>query len=155
MLYETLRAYFSVDIYGKLNNLYKYCACLIQPLQAPWEAYEIQRVQDGLIANTKWQMSQVTNVLNYLFDPVNNSIYIDQITIFVPSATGFAYPAIQQAGGFGELAIQVRGFYDRSAQSPVIIHVPDYVNIGEITAIINQIIIQGIVVEINIFTPIS
>jgi hypothetical protein len=155
MLYETVRAFFAVDIHGKVNNLYKYCACLIQPLVAPWDSFENQRLINGLIADTKWQMGQLKNVLNYLFDPTNNSIYIDQITISVPSVTGFQYPAIQQVGGFGGLAVQVRGFNDRSAQTPVIIHVPDYVNLGQITAIINQIIIQGILYEINIFTPIS
>lgn len=155
MLYETLRAYFSVNSDGYVNNLYKYCACLVQPLIAPWDVFETQRIENGLIANTKWQMGQLTNVLNYLYDDVNNSIFITQITIEVPSVTGFEYPAIQQVGDFGELAVQVRGFNDRSAQTPVIINVPDYVNTAQIIATINQIIIQGIVYELNIFTPIS
>lgn len=151
MLYETLRGYFSVNSSGYVNELFKFCACLVQPLIAPFYAYETERIENGLIANTKWQMSQTTNVLNYLYDPINNSIYITQITIEVPSVTGFQYPAIQQVRGFGGLAVQVRGFNDRSAQTPVIINVPNYVNIGEITATINQIIIQGIVYELNIF----
>lgn len=155
MLYETLRAYFSVNSAGKVNDLYKYCACLIQPLIAPFDTYETERIENGLIADSKWQMGQTTNVLNYLYDPVNNSIYLTQITIEVPSVTGFPYPAIQQVGDFGELAVQVRGFNDRSAQTLVIINVPDYVNIAAITATINQLIIQGIIYEISIFIPIS
>ncbi len=154
MLYETMRSYFSINRAGILSNLFRYVACIIQPLIAPWDDFEIARIQNGLIANTKWQMGQLTNVLNYLFDPVHNSIYISQITITVPSVTGFQYPAIQQVRGFGGLAVQVRGFNDRSSQTPVIIYVPNYVNLAEIIAIINQIIIQGIVYQINII-PIS
>lgn len=150
MLYETMRSFFSVNRSGLLSNLFKYVSCIIQPLIAPWDVFEVARIQNGLIANTKWQMGQLTNVLNYLFDPVNNSIYISQITISVPSVTGFQYPAIQQVGDFGELAVQVRGFSDRSYQTPVIIYVPNYVNLAEITAIINQIIIQGIVYQITV-----
>lgn len=151
MLYQTLRAYFSVNSSGKVNDLYKYCACLVQPLIAPFGAYESERAINGLIANTKWQMGQTTNVLNHLYDPLNNSIFITQITIQVPSVTGFQYPAIQQVGGFGGLAVQVRGFNDRSAQTPVIINIPSYVNLAAITATVNQIIIQGIVYQFNIF----
>jgi len=155
MLYETLRGYFSVNTSGKLNRLYQYCACLIQPLVAPWESFEQARIINGLVANTKWQMGQLTNVLNYLFDTTANSIYITQISIDIVSVTGFAYNAIQQVGAFGGKAVQVRGFNDRANQTAVIINVPDYVNLSAITAIINQIVIPGIVYEINIFIPVS
>lgn len=155
MLLETLRTYFSVNKFGKVNRLYQYCACLIQPLIAPWATFEQQRGTSGLVANTKWQTGQLTNVLNYLFDPVKNSIYITQITLQIVSATGFAYPAIQQAGAFGGLAIQTRGFNDRADQTPVIINIPSNVNMAAITAIVNQIIVPGIIYEFVIFTPIS
>lgn len=155
MLYETLRGYFSVNKKGKLNRLYQYCACLIQPLILPWDSFESARRLNGLIANTKWQMGQLKNVLNYLFDKSANSIYISQVTTGIVSVTGFAYDAIQQVGPFGGLAVQVRGFNDKAHQTPVIINIPNYVNLAAITAIINQIIIPGIVYEINIFIPIS
>ena len=100
-------------------------------------------------------MGQLTNVLNYLFDTTANSIYITQISIDIVSVTGFAYNAIQQVGAFGGKAVQVRGFNDRANQTAVIINVPDYVNLSAITAIINQIVIPGIVYEINIFIPVS
>ncbi len=155
MLYETLRGYFSVNKKGKLNRLYQYCACLIQPLIVPWESFETARRLNGLIANTKWQMGQLTNVLNYLFDNQANSIYISQVSIDIVSVTGFQYAAIQQVGAFGGKAVQVRGFNDRASQTPVIINIPDYVNLAAITAIINQVLISGIVYEINIFIPVS
>lgn len=155
MLYQTLRGYFSVNVKGKLNRLYQYCACLVQPLVAPWESFEQARKINGLIANTKWQNGQLTNVLNYLFDPIANSIYITQIVIDIVSVTGFSYDAIQQVGAFGGKAVQVRGFNDRANQTAVIINIPDYVNLAAITAIINQVVIAGIVYEINIFIPVS
>lgn len=148
MLLQSLRAYYSVTVQGQINHLYKYCACLIQPLIVPFDAYEQARITNGLIANTKWQIGQLTNVLNYLFDNVNNSIYITQSSQSPVSAVGFAYPATQQMGGFGGLAVQTRGFFDKAAQTPVIIHVPMSVNLSALTAIVAQVALAGIYYEI-------
>jgi len=153
MLLETLRAYYSVNVSGQVNELYKYCACLIQPLIVPFNAYEQERIINGLIANTKWQIGQLTNVLNYLYDNVNNSIYISQSSQNIVSAVGFAYPAISQMGGFGGLAVQTRGFDDKAAQTPVIIHVPNTVNLSALTATVAQVALAGIYYEIVEFTP--
>lgn len=153
MLYETLRSYFSVNKQNKINELYKYCACLIQPLIAPFDLYAQERIINGLIANCYWQIGQLTNVLNYLYDSVENSIFITQGFQNQVNATGFAYLAIINAEGFGGTAIQMRGFFDRGDQADVIINVPNTVNIGQITATINQIILQGIPYQINIFIP--
>jgi len=151
MLYSTLRAYFSVNTSG----LYQYCACIIQPLVAPWDSFQTARVTNGLIANTLWQIGQTTNVLNYLFDQIANSIYITQASNIIVSVTGFGYTAIQQVSGFGGRAVQVRGFNDQAAQNITTINIPNYVNLSAITAIINQIIIAGIPYEIVTFNPIS
>lgn len=153
MLLQTLRAYFSVNSQGKVNNFYTYLACIIQPLIAPFNTYAAQRITDGLIANCYWQIGQLTNVLNYLYDNVNNSIFITQSFPNPVSATTFGTPAIINAGTFGNDPVWLREFNDIGDSSPVIFNVPNYVNLSQITATIALIALQGIYYEINIFIP--
>lgn len=150
MLLETLRAYYSVNSEGKVNNFYKYMACLIQPLIAVFDNYSAQRIISGLIANCYWQIGQATNVLNYLYDNVENRIFITQSSQNPISATTFGFTATLQAGIFGEFPAQLRTFNDKADQNVVTINIPNTVNVGEITATINQLILQGIAYEIVI-----
>lgn len=150
MLLETLRSYYSVNALGKVNNFYKYMACLIQPLIPVFNDYATQRTLNGLIANCYWQIGQATNVLNYLYDNIEKRIFITQSSQNPVSATTFGYTATLQAGIFGEFPAQMRTFDDKADQNIVTIHIPNTVNVGEITATINQLILQGIAYQIVI-----
>ena len=106
-----------------------------------------------MIANCKWQIGQLTNVLNYFFDPTNKTIYIDQVTlldVFDPVMTG------NQATNFDPI---VTGFestlyeptFDQTVIiTGVIIHVPaayatpGTANYTNLVSVIEQIKITGI-----------
>lgn len=144
-LYEALRNYFSVNTSGRISILYQYCACFLQPMQAPFDAYDAARIINALVASCRWQIGQLTNVLNFLFDPLLKRITITQSKTTVLSAVNFEYPAILQVRGFDEAAIaQGRSFTDNSSTSKVTFNVPASVSLSNITAIIEQIRIQGI-----------
>lgn len=145
MLYETLRNYFSVNAKGGISLLYQYLACIIQPLISPFEAYDNQRLLNGLVADCKWQIGQLTNVLNYLFDPNLNRIYIVQgyyDELLVPEFTELTSV---YAGLFEETATVIaREFTDEFQYISVIIYAPNTVNLSQMIAIIEQIRLQGI-----------
>lgn len=152
MLYEALRNYFSVNTSGQVTVLFKYCACFLQPLQGPFNAYAATRAINALVAQCKWQIGQLTNVLNFLFDPLLKRITITQAKTAVLSAPNFEYTTHVQVRGFDEPAqAQVRSFTDNSSTSKVIFNVPASVDLSNITAIIEQIRIQGIPYVITTF----
>lgn len=152
MLYEALRNYFSVNVAGNVSHLYKYCSALLQPLKAPFDLYNVQRTKNALIASCKWQIGQLTNVLNYLYDTLLSRIFITQSVVTVISDPQFEYPAIHFDGQFDEpVLIYEREFFDRVSISNVIINVPSGVNIPDLTATIEQIRLQGIPYTINVF----
>jgi len=151
MLYETLRGYFSVTDVGKINTLYKYCAALIQPLIGPFNIFSSKRIVDGLIANSPWQIGQVTNVLNYLYDDTLKRIFITQSHQAITSATTFYYNAVVNAGTFGNDPLQLRTFFDKGGFVPVVINVPAGLNLSLIIATIEQMRLQGISYTINVF----
>ena len=155
MLYETLRNYYSVNSKGQISILYKYLIAIISPMQAPFDTFDIARIKSRLIAQCKWQIGQLTNVLNFLYDVTLSRIYITQSVADPVSATTFAYPAILQAFVFNEISTaslntQARTFFDLASKSDVIVHVPDTVNIPDITATLEQIKLQGIAYQIEI-----
>lgn len=153
MLYESLRNYYSINSDGQLSVLYKILLCCLWPLQLRWNDYETFRQNKLIIANTKWQLGQLTNVLNYLF--TTTEIYITQAvqptinvpTIFYESETmaptityesDVKVPTIDNA--YNIIAI-------------VTIHVPtsiytDSNKMSELVSIIEQIIITGITYNI-------
>jgi hypothetical protein len=101
MLYETLRNYHSVTkVYfdeegnqqgGLLSDLYKYCLACLYVLQAPWNAFNLWRRDKLIIASCKWQIGQVTNVLNHFFDAELSRIFITQrklTNLFAPVIDG-------------------------------------------------------------------
>ena len=151
-LYEALRNYFSVNTSNQLSILYQYCACFLQPLVDPFANYVAFRTTEALIAGCAWQIGQLTNVLNYLYDTVLQRIFITQSVITIVSDPEFPYPAINFDGLFTE-TVQVweREFFDPVAISVVTINVPVGTDIPGITAVINQIRIQGIPYEIATF----
>ena len=151
LLYETLRSYFSVNARHTLTLLYKYCAALIFPLQAGFTAYDIARKINEVIANCKWVIGQLTNTLNYLFDPILNRIFIDQATIQGLVAPEFNYPTTAQMQEFDENPVQCREFTDRAGGNLVQIHVPVATDMNALVATIEQIRIIGIDYEIITF----
>lgn len=79
-LIDTLRSYFAINSEGNLSILYKICLSVIYPFQGAFDDYDLFRRKMLLIANCKWQIGQVENLLNYLFDPTYNRIAILQNT---------------------------------------------------------------------------
>ncbi len=152
MLYETLRAYYSVNSAGKVNWLYKYCACLLQPLIGPLQQYETERVINGLIANSKFQIGQLTNVLNFLYDNTLNRIFITQGFFDQTVARNFNEPPILFARNFGELPIAfAKNFGEKGTLVNAIIHVPISSNVSQLTATVAQMALQGLEYSIVTF----
>lgn len=144
MLYEALRGYFSVNAAGEMSILYRFCAACIAPLQGPFDAYAAQRQINEIIANCKFQIGQLTNVLNYLYDSVQNRIFITQSAIQTLSAPEFNYVTTMQTQEFDTPATrQAREFNDSVATTAVIFNVPVGISIPAITATIEQIKIDG------------
>lgn len=151
-LYESLRNYFAVNAEGQVSMLYKILLCYLQVLQPYFDTYDTFRRKEYLIAQCKWQIGQLTNVLNMIYDSALLRIYITQSAPQNLQATGFAYAAKIQARGFGVPAqVQGRGFYDASNRSTVAINVPVATDLVDLTATIEQIRPDGILYVINTF----
>ena len=87
MLYSTLGAYFSINASGLISILYKYLLCILWPLQLAFNTFDVWRHKKQLIAYCDWKIGQLINLLNYLYDPIQNRIYISQSNLtglFVP-----------------------------------------------------------------------
>lgn len=152
MLYEALRNYFSINSSNELSMLYKYMACFVQPLQAPFVDYDKERNEDWLVAQCKWTVGQLVNVLNSIFDPEQNRIYITQSKTSNISAPKFPYHTTLQGRKFGEVTpAQGRKFQDSQSTSLVVINIPASVNLSAITARIEQIRLQGKLYTIHVF----
>jgi hypothetical protein len=145
MLLECLRGYYSVNSSGRVNWLYKYCAALLCPLVDPVADYQSDIVTDGLIANSKFQIGQVTNVLNYLYDNVLNRIFITQGYYMQTVDTTFAYAPINTDTTFASSpTIFEREFNDPLQFVGAIIHVPVSANLSALTATVAQMALAGI-----------
>ena len=127
-------------------------ACFVQPLQAPFDEYDAARNINWLVAQCKWTIGQLTNVLNFIYDPDQNRIYITQSSTSNISAPKFPYLTQLQARKFGEATTaQGRKFQDSQSASIVVINIPASVNLSAITATIEQIRLQGKLYTINVF----
>lgn len=145
MLYETLTKFFSLNKVGNASWLYKFCAACVQPLQQPFADFVTFRNKEYLIAQCKFTIGQLTNVLNYLYDPVQNRINITQSIANPVYAMQFAYKPILFASRFGTPAlIFARGFTDRTGQTTAKINVPAGIDLSDLTATVAQIDITGI-----------
>jgi hypothetical protein len=78
MLYSTMGRYFSINAMGLLSVLYKYCLCIVYPLQLSFNAFDTWRRYYQLLAYNNWKMGQLQNTLNYLYDSSLNRIVINQ-----------------------------------------------------------------------------
>ncbi len=126
LTYEALRDYFSVNKAFKLSYLYKFLLACVWPLKASWDAFETYRAKVWMISQCKWQIGQLQNVLNYLYDPVNNSIYITQSAVNYLYANTFAdSPPICFANTFADTPIVFAPTFDDMASlHPSTIFVP-------------------------------
>jgi len=150
MLYESLRAYFAVNTAGQVSIMYKFLLCCLYPLQPAFNNYDIFRIKKKIIAGCKWQIGQLTNVLNYFFDPAYKRIYISQSAVTNVSAPVFEEITAILAPVFEETtAIFAPIFSGLSARSSVTFFVPNTVNMSELISIIEQIKINGIPYQIS------
>ena len=130
MIYSGLRDYFAVNKKGKLSFMYIFLMCVCYPLQQIWNNFEVYRKKTWLISQTKWQVGQLTNLLNYLYDPTN-SISIDQAASNQVYATNINYDPIIWASvitdsGHDPVYLPLIG--DNPQLSGVIIHIPAALN---------------------------
>jgi hypothetical protein len=152
LLFETLRNYFSVNATGEMSLLYKFLAAIVQPLQPPFDALVAYRTKEALIANCKWQIGQLTNVLNYLYDTTLKRIFITQSVLTVIADPMFEYAPVNFDVEFGETtSVFEREFGDRVAASLVTINIPSSVNESDLVATVEQIRMQGIPYIISVF----
>ena len=149
LLYESLRGYFSINVSNNLSWLYQYCYALLQPLQLPFNNYAAFRQLQDLIANCKWQVGQLTNVLNMIYDPTLKRIYITQSVAISEYVWQFPYPPSMFLGQFGAAPSQfLQQFNEKQRTTIVTINVPASINLSSITAVIAQISITGIPYQI-------
>ena len=154
MLYETLRNYYSVNTAGNLSYLFKYMACFIQPLIAPFDTYDIFRQTAWLVAQCAWQVGQLTNVLNYLYDPTLKRIYINQATNDSVFATCFGQTALINVPEFGQTTpVGLEVFGAPPLISAATFNVPTALSsiLSQITATIAQVAPAGISYTIQLF----
>jgi hypothetical protein len=151
MVYETLRNYYSVNYDGDISFVFKFVAACIAPLINPFSDYDTYRQKESLIANCKWVIGQLTNVLNYLYDSELNRIYITQSTVSNVNDPQFEYPPVNFDKVFEEVpTIYERLFNDQANVSIVTINIPSSVNQAELIATIEQIKVKGIPYQINV-----
>ena len=145
MLYESLRAYFSINSSGNLSQLYLFLLACLYPLQPAFDDYDTFRIKKQIIANCKWQIGQLTNVLNYFFDPVSKRITITQSVLASVDDPVFMETPINFDPEYPETTTIFepifRGLYNRTN---VTFNVPSTVDQSELISIIEQIKINGI-----------
>jgi hypothetical protein len=121
-------------------------------MQAPFDGYETYRTKEAIIANCKWQIGQLTNVLNFLYDSSLSRIFITQSAIADIDDPTFAYAPYNFDDVFSEAPLKFeRTFNDRVATTLVTINVPVGVNISDLTATLEQIKLTGIPYQIVTF----
>ena len=152
MLYETLRAYFAVNASGDLSILYKFCYSCLYILQPAFDSYDTFRIKKQIIASCKWQIGQLTNVLNYFYDNLLNRIYITQSAVSEITAPTFSYTTALFAPNFdGTTTVFVPEFSGQSSRTNVTIMVPSTVDLVDLKATVEQIKINGVPYSIATF----
>lgn len=151
MNYEAVRNFHAVNKAGFLSIEYKYTLSMIWPLQGAFNDFDTWRRAKQIIANCKWTIGQVTNVLNYFFDREQKRIYISQkrlTNLFAPvinyESTTFAPTITNESGSFAP-NINDTG----TSLAEVSIHVPstvfaDPLIMGQLTSVVEQIKITGL-----------
>lgn len=153
MLRETLTDVFSLSKAGQATWGYKFCAAVLAVFLNPLADFETFRQKENLIANCKWQVGQLTYVLNYLYDRVQKRIYITQSISTPVFFWQFPYdPSPLMLGTFDEDPLAfLQTFGSNVASSVVTIHVPVAADVVDLTASVSQIAMDGIPYEIETF----
>lgn len=151
LLYETLSGFLSINKAGTPTWFYKYCVACLVLLQQPFLDFVTFRNKEYLIANCKWQIGQLTNVLNYLYDSTLSRINISQAVATPEFLMEFTYPPEQFLGDFDSDPMEFwNSFGSGPATSIVTINVPAGVDLADLTATVAQIAIAGIKYTINV-----
>jgi len=144
-----------VNAQGEMSLLYKFCSAIVAPMQKPFDNYHTYRVNASLIASCKWQIGQLTNVLNYLYDKTLSRIFIGQSVVSTVSDPTFAYSPVTYDDVFANaFLINEREFGDSLNISTVSINIPAAVaasSLSQITATLQLIRLEGIQYVINTF----
>ena len=157
MLHESLRDYYCINKNGQLSFLYKFLLCVLMPLQTEWDKFELYRQKIYLISICKWQLGQLTNVLNALYDSTLNRIFLSQSTIqdvFDPVITGNAInfdPVFAESTSIFEPVI-----LDEPRMYPMVIHIPaaimaDSINYADLISTVEKIRPLGLDYNIETF----
>lgn len=147
LLYESLTGSFSINKAGQVAVPYKFCAACLAPLVAPFADFVAFRDKEYLIANCKFQIGQLTNVLNFLYDKDLNRIFITQSVGTPEYFWEFPYLPSMYLPEFGDDVtppVYLREFGDQTAATLVTINVPAGINLSDLTATVAQINITGI-----------
>lgn len=152
MLIDTLGPDWSFDINGNLTWYYKYCLACLQPLVQPFTDFDTFRQKQWLIGQCNYIIGQLTHLLNHFFDPTLKRITISRSTTNQPSIDDWAYPAkTQLSGGWQDPAkAQARSFTDKPASTISIISVPVGVDVGQVTAIVEELVLAGLKYQIKV-----
>jgi hypothetical protein len=144
MLLETLRGFFTVNKDGDITWLYKFCLACIYPLQTRFDAFVISRDRSKIIAQCKWTIGQLTNTLNYLFDPTSKRITITQSVISIFSAPDLNQTATKFVPDFGLAAtVFAPDWHAPLQRTDLIISIPTAIYTTEIDSVIEQIRLAG------------
>lgn len=148
MLYQTLTGFFSINKALLPTWGYKFCAACLTVFQGPFASFDAFRQKEYLVANCKWQIGQLTNMLNKLYDSTLNRIYITQSIANPEFFWQFAYPPSMFLSDFGTAPMQFLEQFGNVATTIVTIHVPNTVPLSDLTAVVAQISITGIPYQI-------
>jgi len=145
MLRETLTSFFSINKRGAATWGFKFCAACLAVLIIPFQDFDAYRKKMWLIANCKWQVGQLTNVLNKLYDPVQKRIVVLQAVSTPQFLNLFPYNATMWAGSFDDDPIVfLQTFGSQASRTIVTIQVPAGVDLDDLTATVALIAMDGI-----------
>jgi hypothetical protein len=152
MLFETLRKFFSVNSNNAISVLFTFLTAFVQLFEVPFANFVTFRNKEQLIAQCKWQVGQLANVLNILYDSTLKRIYCTQSTYNIAVSETFDYDASTFDSDFGSAPlIYENEFNDKVATTQFIINVPTDVYNGDLVATVNQIAFTGANFTINQF----
>jgi len=145
MLRETLTSFFSINKAGAATWGYKFCAACLAVLIQPFKDFDAYRQKMWLIANCKWQIGQLTYVLNRLYDPALNRITIAQAVTTPQFLNAFPYDGTMWAGSFDDAPIVfLQTFGSQAAKTVVTFVVPAELDLDDLTATVALVAMDGI-----------
>jgi hypothetical protein len=159
VLYQVLRG-LSVNIAGQLSILYRYLYSCLEPLQHSFDTFSTARTKQLLLSQCKWEFGQATWVLNELYDKTLRRIVITKpfpvLNYFYTAAT----PDVPSWDNTAATPTVPLPYYENTAATTSItgesakVWIPaalysDAAILSDITASVNKLVPQGILVTIN------